>query len=155
MTIKETSLEVLVALGNYENIKLSVTGDNIDELREYLIDSLNNFGSGDPEIKHRINSYITRVLEKPDLLSKTEGNAKCDTYPNPNSEIESGGFINIEDGARAMLNAIKEKPTCEICGKELSKTEERTSLVLFNKKYCDKHINEHTKKRMEEETRSF
>ena len=135
MTIIKTSLEVLVNLGGYENLKVGceAEGESTEEIKKYLSDVLKDFSNNtiDPEIKNRINSYCDRVLgnNKEETRGNTREEITCD-----NCEAKATEVCDIcPDNEKVFEDSLAFKKASEIKTIPAKPTgkEEGTTPIIF------------------------
>jgi len=128
-------IEATVNLGDYENIRVRVEGDDVGETILMLDDVLGRFGVGDDPVSKRIDSYRKRVLGG--YIEMVEGK------PEPVVEVEETPPVVVAPERPPVKEETPSSPKgvdlpgeCVDCGVGVSKVQMDVSKLFFPVVLC-------------------
>lgn len=128
----ELTIGGTINLGNYENIRFEVKSPirdmaDLDEMIGGWSEALGRLGRGDPQTAAAVDSFIRRVIGEPiDVESSTSG-IPVDPVPT----------VQAAPVPVKVVEPVQDKPLCEVCGKQISEKERRTSKLFVGQCLCD------------------
>lgn len=124
--IKEITLRCKISLGNYENIEVSVVGDNEIEIISQIKSTLSHLGNNHPETKDMVAAYTRRVFENNDagvvtIPSRNPDKINDAIKPNENIKmsgkhcIKCGREVTVRDAEASSLFIAGGRVKCKEC----------------------------------------